>query len=110
MGSGRRKPALEEFFGRAVRDRRREVGMTQARLAELAGMSQAAISRLERGRCLPTLHLLERVADALDSVLLVAIEPSRRVVVRFRACVPGAVEAVGRTWPSRAGDAVAVVD
>lgn len=59
--------------------------MTQAGLAALAGMSQAAISRLERGRCLPTLHLLERVAVALDSVLLVAIEPSRRVVVDFRA-------------------------
>lgn len=58
--------------------------MTQAGLAALAGMSQAAISRLERGRCLPTLHLLERVAVALDSVLLVTIEPGR-VVVDFRA-------------------------
>ncbi|MFJ2704361.1 helix-turn-helix domain-containing protein [Streptomyces sp. NPDC087428] len=84
VGSGRRGPALEERFGRAVRDRRQEIGMTQAGLAALAGMSQAAISRLERGRCLPTLHLLERVAVALDSVLLVAIEPGR-VVVDFRA-------------------------
>ncbi|MEU1365608.1 helix-turn-helix transcriptional regulator [Streptomyces sp. NPDC005803] len=84
--SGSRRPGLEESFGRAVRDRRREVGMTQARLAELAGMSQAAISRLERGRCMPTLYLLEKLASALDSVLFVAMGPSRRVAVDFRAC------------------------
>ncbi|MBT2491806.1 helix-turn-helix transcriptional regulator [Streptomyces sp. ISL-96] len=85
IGSRHRKPGLEDFFGRAVRARRREIGMTQAQLAELTGMSQAAISRLEHGKCMPTLPLLERVAAALNSVLLVAIEPRRRVSVNFRA-------------------------
>ncbi|MFJ3091133.1 helix-turn-helix transcriptional regulator [Streptomyces sp. NPDC086838] len=77
---------MEDHFGRAVRDRRRANGMTQAGLAELAGMSQAAISRLERGKCMPTLYLLEKIAEALNSVLVVAIGPGRRVAVDFRTC------------------------
>ncbi|NEC65508.1 helix-turn-helix transcriptional regulator [Streptomyces sp. SID9727] len=58
--------------------------MTQSRLAELAGMSQAAISRLEHGKCMPTFYLLEKIAEALNSVLVVAIGPGRRVAVEFR--------------------------
>ncbi|MFF3889239.1 helix-turn-helix domain-containing protein [Streptomyces sp. NPDC001914] len=51
---------------------RRQRGMSQARLAELAGTGQAAISRIESGRDLPTLTLLERIASALDCQLTVA--------------------------------------
>lgn len=58
--------------------------MTQAQLARVSGMSQAAISRLERGKCMPTIPLLKRVAVALNSVLYVAIEPRNRVAVAFR--------------------------
>jgi transcriptional regulator with XRE-family HTH domain len=54
--------------------------MTQVRLAELSGMTQAAISRLEHGKCMPTFPLLERIAAAFGSVLLVAVEPGRRKV------------------------------
>lgn len=57
--------------------------MTQIQLAELSGMTQAAISRLEHGKCMPTFPLLERIAAAFDSVLLVAVEPHRGVSVTF---------------------------
>ncbi|MFH8395393.1 helix-turn-helix transcriptional regulator [Streptomyces sp. NPDC018036] len=51
---------------------RQRRGMSQARLAELAGTGQAAISRIESGRDLPTLALLDRIALALDCQLTVA--------------------------------------
>ncbi|BBC33776.1 hypothetical protein SGFS_050700 [Streptomyces graminofaciens] len=74
---------MEESLGRAVRTRRTEIGMTQTRLAELSGMTQAAISRLEHGKCMPTFPLLERIASAFGSPLLVSIEPGRGVTASF---------------------------
>lgn len=38
--------------------------MTQAELAERMGTTQSAVSRMESGRALPTLELLERFASA----------------------------------------------
>ncbi|MFF1708182.1 helix-turn-helix domain-containing protein [Streptomyces sp. NPDC058252] len=58
-----------------VRSWRRQRGLSQARLAELAGTGQAAISRIESGRDLPTLMLLERIASALDCDLTVTFAP-----------------------------------
>ncbi|MER7983937.1 helix-turn-helix transcriptional regulator [Streptomyces sp. NPDC095817] len=46
-------------------------GVSQAQLAELAGTGQAAISRIESGRDLPTLALLGRIASALDCRLTI---------------------------------------
>lgn len=59
-----------------VRSWRRQRGMSQTRLAELAGTGQAAISRIESGRDLPTLALLDRIASALDCRLTVAFTSS----------------------------------
>ncbi|WP_062651273.1 helix-turn-helix transcriptional regulator [Streptomyces maremycinicus] len=56
---------------RLVRQWRTRRGLSQARLAELAGTGQAAISRIESGRDLPTLALLDRIALALDCRLTV---------------------------------------
>ncbi|GGW36658.1 MULTISPECIES: helix-turn-helix domain-containing protein [Streptomyces] len=74
---------LEETLGRAVREWRGKVGMTQAQLAELSGLTQGAISRLEHGKCMPTFPLLERIARAFGSALLVSMEPDRGVTVTF---------------------------
>ncbi|MFJ4645718.1 helix-turn-helix domain-containing protein [Streptomyces bobili] len=74
---------LEETLGRAVREWRGRTGMTQARLAELSGLTQAAISRLEHGKCMPTFPLLERIAQAFGSALLVSMDPGRGVTVTF---------------------------
>ncbi|MHC5904440.1 helix-turn-helix domain-containing protein [Streptomyces sp. S6] len=75
-------------LGAAVRARRVELGLTQERLAAQAGMSQGALSRLERGRAVPTLPLLERLAAAMAASLLIALSPTGSVQVAFRA--PGA--------------------
>ncbi|WP_239146540.1 helix-turn-helix transcriptional regulator, partial [Streptomyces sp. SID10815] len=89
--------------------------MTQTRLAELSGLTQAAVSRLEHGRCMPTLPLLERIAQALGSALLVAVEPGRGVTVTFAAAAAtgtaatGTVTAAtGTATPASAGDPAAL--
>jgi len=53
-----------------------EQGMTQEELARKVGTPQPNIARLESGRRPPSLALLQRVAEALGT----------RLVVRFEAC------------------------
>ncbi|BBC33205.1 hypothetical protein SGFS_044990 [Streptomyces graminofaciens] len=82
---------LSESFGAAVRARRLEMGLTQENLASRAGMSQGALSRLEHGRGVPTLPSLERLAEAMESNLLISLSPSGAVQVAFRAPRPQSV-------------------
>jgi ribosome-binding protein aMBF1 (putative translation factor) len=62
-------------LGRAVRARREALGITQAQLAQEAGLQQPAVARFEAGGTMPTLPLLERYAEALGLRLHVALEP-----------------------------------
>ena len=63
------------LLGRAVRDRRLALGLSQVELAARAGMTQPALSRLEAGGVVPTIPLLERLTEALDAELIVEIAP-----------------------------------
>jgi len=55
---------------------REKAGLTQVELAERTGISQADISRIERGATSPTAKTLQRLAEALDAeVRLVAKTP-----------------------------------
>ncbi|MGY2006386.1 helix-turn-helix domain-containing protein [Nocardia gipuzkoensis] len=56
-------------LAQAVYDRRTELGLTQADLAERAGLTQAKISRIEGPDTMPTLPLLAKLAEALDATL-----------------------------------------
>lgn len=58
-------------IGQAVRERRLALGLSQAEVAERAGMSQPALSRLEAGGTVPTISVLERIAVALETELIV---------------------------------------
>lgn len=51
------------------------LGLSQEQLAERAGTKQANISRIEAGLANPTLKVLQRIAEALDSDLIVAMRP-----------------------------------
>jgi len=62
-------------LGRAVRELRERRGWSQAQLANAAGMTQPAIARFEAGGTVPTLSVLERLAEALDVVLSVSFAP-----------------------------------
>ena len=60
-----------------VMDLREKHGLTQAQLARRCNMSQADISRIERGSTSPTARTLQRIADALEADLrLVARDPA----------------------------------
>jgi len=57
-------------FGAAVRERRKERGLTQAQVAESAGIAVETVSRIEGGRLASlSLVLAARVASTLGSTL-----------------------------------------
>jgi len=58
-----------------VAGRRRELGLSQAQLAELCSTTQSAIARLESGGRPPRIDTLQRIADALDCELSVELRP-----------------------------------
>lgn len=59
--------ALEPEFSlmRTIMEARIEKGLTQQKLSELTGISQADISRLEGGTANPSLRTIQRIAEAL---------------------------------------------
>ena len=63
------------LIGQAIRERRLALGLTQSELAERAGLTQPALSRLEAGGVVPTIPLLERISAALEADLIVEIAP-----------------------------------
>jgi transcriptional regulator with XRE-family HTH domain len=66
-------------LGRSVRNLREQRGWSQARLAEASGMTQSAVARFEAGGTVPTLPVLERLAEALDADLSVDLRPRNPV-------------------------------
>ncbi len=64
-------------LGRSVRELREQRGWSQTQLAEAAGMTQSAVARFEAGGTVPTLPVLERLAQALDVELAVGFTPKR---------------------------------
>lgn len=65
-------------LGEAVRLRREELGLTQAQLAERTGLKQPAVARFEAGGTMPTIPMLERLAEALEMRLSVQFHPFRK--------------------------------
>ncbi|MFI6055828.1 helix-turn-helix domain-containing protein [Streptomyces violascens] len=65
---------LAVSFAKAVLDRRTELGLSQAEVAERAGLSQAKIARIESAAAFPTLPLLRRLAVALNASLNIAMD------------------------------------
>lgn len=55
--------------GLEVKARREAAGLSQRQLAEIVGIRQPNIARLEAGDVLPTLGTLDRIADALGLTL-----------------------------------------
>ncbi|MEX2234644.1 MAG: helix-turn-helix domain-containing protein [Cyclobacteriaceae bacterium] len=55
--------------GESIRDRRKELGITQPHLAELAGVSTNTLYKLEKGQGNPTLDILNKLAEVLGMEL-----------------------------------------
>ncbi len=63
---------------RAILKARINAGLTQQELSAKSGISQADISRLEKGTRNPSIALLNRLAEALDSTLRIDFVPRAR--------------------------------
>ncbi|MGW4462918.1 helix-turn-helix domain-containing protein [Micromonospora sp. NPDC004704] len=61
-------------LGHLLRTEREAAGLTQARLAVRAGVSQQSLSRFESGRLAPTTTVVERLFDALGKQLRLEVE------------------------------------
>ena len=62
-------------LGRTVRALREQQGWSQAQLAAGAGMTQSAVARFEAGGAVPSLRVLDRLAQALNAELTVEVTP-----------------------------------
>lgn len=58
--------AVYKAFGRAIATRRKELDLTQAKLAARVGMSRASIANIESGRQNVLLHHVYSLASALE--------------------------------------------
>jgi transcriptional regulator with XRE-family HTH domain len=61
-------------IARFVIQRRAELGLTQAQLAERMGTSHSAISRVESGQHRTSVATLQRLAAALDARFVMGFE------------------------------------
>ncbi|MBQ9350356.1 helix-turn-helix domain-containing protein [Phyllobacterium sp.] len=57
---------LQRLFGANVRHHRKAKGWTLERLAELVGVSQETIGKIERGKAAPLFETADKIATALD--------------------------------------------
>lgn len=63
-------------FGQRLRQIREKQGVSQERLAELAGLHRTYVSLVERGRCNISLLNVEKLAAALE-VTMARLMPDR---------------------------------
>lgn len=66
-------------LGRAVRRRRRDLGLTQEELAALAGLARRSVSAVETGKATIRLDIVLALLDVLG--LRLRVEPGRGLVV-----------------------------
>jgi ribosome-binding protein aMBF1 (putative translation factor) len=78
--SRRAELAAQLRTGIALRDAREGVALTQTELANLMGIAQSAISRIEAGRTNISLAMLRRISLALGVELVVEVGNHRAVV------------------------------
>lgn len=66
----------ELAIAQAMIDAREKTGMTQQKLAEMTGIAQADISKLEHGSANPSIKTLQRLAAGLGMVLKIEFLPT----------------------------------
>ena len=65
---------------KALVDARIEQNLTQTELAEITGINQADISKLERGNRNPTLNMLKKLANGLGYTLKIEFVPKQKTI------------------------------
>lgn len=81
---------LGQFFGDAVRKRRRQLGLSQEKLAFRCGSHRNYIGEIERGEKSPSLHIIFALADALEmeASALVKMAEKIRKKAESEGCLP----------------------
>lgn len=83
-----KRPAVSPLrvrVGHAVQDRRRTLGITQAELAGLLGVSQPSVSAWEVGNALPSSEVLLRIASVLGLNLGELADPPKESAIPARS-------------------------
>jgi transcriptional regulator with XRE-family HTH domain len=62
-------PNINARFGAAVRRQRRQLGLSQEALAELADINRSYLGEVERGQVTPSLETIDKIARALRKPL-----------------------------------------
>ena len=75
---------LYELVGQKIERQRREVRLSQTKLAERCGLARGSIANIEGGNQRPTLHTLWSIAEALNMEVH-ALLPSREEFVGIEA-------------------------
>lgn len=65
---------LQQRFGNIIRARRAQAGLGQEALADKAGLHRTHISLLERGKRMPTLEVVRKLAAALGTTMAALME------------------------------------
>ncbi len=65
---------LVEELGIIIKTRRKELGISQPHLAELAGVSTNTLYKLERGYSNPTLEVISKLADVLGLDIILTVK------------------------------------
>ena len=60
---------LAQIIGQTIKQRRKELEITQPDLAELAGVSKNTLYKLERGQGNPSLGILAKLSEVLGMEL-----------------------------------------
>ncbi len=97
-----REPGNE--FGRELRRLRREKALSQAGLAELAGVTASYLSQLETGERNPTPSVIRRLSPYLDMSPNHLLGRIGMVEMDLAGTLAGNREYVGRVAPDLTGD------
>lgn len=65
---------LVKHLGQHIKDRRKELGITQPHLAELAGISTNTLYKIELGKANPTLEVLNSLTEVLGMELKLEVK------------------------------------
>jgi y4mF family transcriptional regulator len=68
---------LTSIIGQTIKQRRKELGITQADLAELADISKNTLYKLERGQLNPSLDILTKLARVLGMELKLEVKKNQ---------------------------------
>lgn len=93
--------AIEVFshayaMGNALIEARQKRSLTQRALADLSGVQQADISRMERGILAPTTSTLMRLVEALDGRLIIELNPTNKKSPAGQPLVSAAISRANR--------------